>query len=747
MSLKPPTYVTKSISRTALSLYLTAIAAAAAALLAGCSDSTLFTGEIKENKRPVIELTQGPLEGDTTVYSVHFYWIGEDEDGSIDHYEFFMAEGDPVGFDPADTAGAWYRTNLTDSVFTVVADEFDRNIDINGNLYGKFKKTHTFFIRAVDDRGMTSEVAHTQFTAFTYAPHVFINYPFVSTPELGAQALSVMPTFKWYGKDPIDSPWNYQDVDSIRYLSMFYNSLLVDSLNKYPEAFEDKWCDWIWYHAEGDSGTQTTLGDDEFLEPYRGYIIAIQAMDEAGAISSVFNRSTNVRHFRAMRPTGPYLVVKEPFLGSFAFLGEGGRLEQVQVPPGFEMNWSWTGDASAYGGVVQSFRYGWDIANLDDPTEWDVIASPHTTAMGPKRFYSGIHTLYVESVDNLGTKTLATLEVRVIAVAMTRDLLWIDDMPSRDFVQEIYAFPTESAHDEFWHNICMKVSSFDPSTDIYDVHDNDYYVPPMDLVFKYKNIIWSFSKAIDEEAGSVWNRVVYFTPSGSAERLNLNFLPYYLAYGGHLWTEGDGHRCASLAACLAYNWFPVYLRNTVPTWNNPYCENSMAYNDFCVSVLDKADALFPLLYLGQRDVDFDAIRYAQLDDTDSLVMSIEGLPSRLELWEQVTRPGMFFDPFIRGFKYVEFYDPAYYMNHINVSSQSCFHPMYRGKTIYSYSLVYNSAVAFWYSKYAGIEAGPPGCVAAPSVHFGLPLWFFDREQVDSIATAIFNVWQLPLIDE
>ena len=748
MNRKQNAYITRSIT----------LIAAASILLAGCSGSDVFTGEMRENKRPTLELTQGPLEGDTTVYHIHFFWLGEDEDGSIDHYEFCLIEGDPIGFDPADTACTWDRTELTDSVFTVNADEHDRNIDINNNLYGQFQKIHTFFLRAVDDRGAVSETAHRSFTAFTYAPHIFITYPTVTTPELGAQALSVKPTFKWYGKDPIDAPWHYQEVDSIRYLCMFYTSDLVDSLNKYPGAFENRWSDWIWYHAEGDSGTQTMIGDDEFLEPFRAYIFSIQAKDEAGAVSSVFNRSTNVRVFKAMQPTGPVLLVKEPYFGEFSFMGEDFRPEEVKVPPGFEMDWTWTGDASAYGGVIRSFRYGWDIADFDDPTEWDILPSPYVISMGPKKFFSGIHTLYVESADNLGTKTLATIKVTVIAVAMTRDLLWVDDFPSRDFVQEIYAFPTESAHDEFWENICMKVQSFDPSMDIYDIQDNDFYTPPMDLIFKYKNIIWSFSKATDDEAGSAWNRIVYYTPpdddyiwAPQPETLNLNFLSYYLAFGGHLWTVGDGHRSASLAACIYNNRFPLDIRCEFWTTSNNCLsitgENTMAYRDFCVTVLDKAEAMFPRLDLGSRDIDLDAMRYAYLDDSDPYIAGIEGLPHRLELWEQVTRPGMFFDPQERGFKFVEYYDPEYYMRYIGKSSQSCYRPMYRATTMYSNSLVYNAAVAFWHTRYADVQASPPGCIGAPSVHIGFPLWFFNRSQADSLATAIFKVWQLPLVED
>ncbi len=733
----------------AVYLCLAALVAAAAALLAGCSGSDVFTGEVKDNQRPTIELTNGPLEGDTTQYTVHFFWLGEDEDGAIDHYEFCMVEGDPIGFDPADTVGTWLRTYLTDSVFSVTADDYDRNVEINQSLYGKFQKMHTFFIRAIDDRGSVSATVYRSFTAFTLAPHIIINYPYAANLQTGAQMLSVISTFKWYGKDPIDAPWNYQEVDSVRYLYAFYYTGLIDGLNRTPGEFEDLWSDWVWYHAEGDSGKQTTLGDDELLETNRSYIFAVQAKDEAGAVSSIFNKKTNVRHFVAMQPTGPVLRINEPFLGTFSFLGVDFRPEQVSVPPGFEMNWTWTGDASSYGGVVQSFRYGWDIADLNDPAEWDVFPSPYVTTAGPKTFYSGIHTLYVESADNLGTKTLGTIEVTVIPIVMTRDLLWVDDFPSLDFAQMIYAFPTESEHDKFWRRICLKVKGFDPVRDIYDVKDNDYYIPPMDLIFKYRNIIWSFSKAIDPEAGSVWNRIVYYTPSGTAGMLNLNFLTYYLAFGGHLWTVGEGHRSASLAACLYSNIFPLYIRcefwGSSSNCNNTTGERTMAYRDFCVSALDKVEGLFPKTYLGHRRIDYDAMRNAYLDDSDPLIAGMDYLPDKLELWDMVTKPGMFFDPWVRGFHYVEFYDPEYYMNFLGKSSQDCYHPMYRSTAMNSWSVVHNASVAFWYSKYAEVQASPAGCIAAPSVHIGFPLWFFNRSQVDSLATAIFNTWQLDLV--
>ena len=141
------------------------------------------------------------------------------------------------------------------------------------------------------------------------------------------------------------------------------------------------------------------------------------------------------------------------------------------------------------------------------------------------------------------------------------------------------------------------------------------------------------------------------------------------------------------------------------------------------------------------------MRNAWLDRTDPLIAGMEWLPHRLDLWERVTRTGMFFNPAVRGFLYVEYYDPEYYMDYLGKGSQDCYHPMYRSTTMNSWSVNYHSTVAFWYTKYASVKASPAGCVAAPSVHIGFPLWFFNRSQVDSLSTAIFKQLQLPLVQD
>ncbi|HUV35702.1 MAG TPA: hypothetical protein VMX58_02050, partial [Patescibacteria group bacterium] len=95
-----------------------------------------------------------------------------------------------------------------------------------------------------------------------------------------------------------------------------------------------------------------------------------------------------------------------------------------------------------------------------------------------------------------------------------------------------------------------------------------------------------------------------------------------------------------------------------------------------------------------------------------------------------------------GLTYVEIYDPDYYMEFKIVESQPCFHPMFRMKARSSLSVLNDCAVAIWITKYEDIvpqvKGGTP--VAARSVHFGFPLWFFKRAQVSQIVEVVFEEW-------
>lgn len=722
-----------------------------AALAAGCSNS-VYTGVHESNKPPEVWLSSGPVEGDTTSYQVHFYWGGWDPDGEIDHFEFVVVDGNPIGFDPADTTGLdkWFITASYDSVIRVTANENPRDWEEN-DLYTKYDKTHTFFIRGVDTQGKRSKVVSRSFTAWTLAPFVQLTHP-----EGTVRTYSNVITFRWEGRDPIDGPNNYQQPDSVRILwSQVVNhegiydatfNIILD-LNLNPEWYEPLWGPWIWYRAPGDSGTSTILGDDEILELNHSHIFAVQAKDEAGAVTAVFNKDQNVRQFLVSPKQGPLLTITEPFLGGFKFLGTNLNPVQVELPPGIELNFCWSADASSYGGEIKSYRYGWDIQQLDDPTQWAVDPSPFIRCAAPRTWYSGVHTMYIEAVDTGNKITLGRIQVEIIPFSMERTLLLVDDWALGDSPLPNMMLPDEETHDNFWLDICSKDRAFIPSRDVFDCRLNNNVPPEMRVIGKYQNIIWSYGNSQD----GALQLVIKFTPEsmiGESTTVLINYLSLFLLRGGHIWTSGRSDLSAgglSVTFLIAPE-FPAALKfDMTPAQNDTSGVNCMAYRDYCLSVIDKIIGTFQTGgEMPVRRLADDALGSCVLDPDDVVNAQYPGLPSDLTLSEDVTQPGMFFDPMERGFYYVEAYDPAYWIETRQINQQSCFHPMYRMKTRSTRSALNNTTVAVWLDKYSEVEpvgAGLPA-KAARSVHFGFPLWFFRPTAVDSIANVVFEEWGL-----
>ena len=736
----------------------------AAAMLAGCSNG-VYTGEPDLNEAPEIWLSSGPVEGDTTGYQVHFYWSGWDPDGEIAYFEFVVSEGDPTGFNPADTAGIdnWSTTAVHDSVFHVPADENARPWEENA-LYTKYDKTHTFFIRAVDVEGMRSEAAYRSFTAWTLAPTIQIDRPIGTT-----RTYSTVITFAWTGTDPIDGPNNTQDPDSIRYLwSQIINKEgnydptfnIIADLNLNPEDYEAMWGPWIFYRAEGDSGRVTMLGDDEILELNKSHIFALMAKDDAGAVTSVFQKDRNVRQFLVSFKSGPLLTVTEQYLGSNRFLGPDMNYVQNDLPPGVELNFRWNATAEDYGGEIQSYRYGWDIQQLDDPAQWAVAASPFIKTAEPKTYYSGVHRFLVEVVDNGQKITYGKMEITIIPFSMERNLLWVDDYPLGGFIPSM-TDPSEEVHDAFWLDICGRTTDFRPDRDVYDVSSQNTRPPEIRQIGQYANIIWTYSSSIN----TAWRKLVPFTPEtmvGTGTLLTVNYISLFLAKGGHLLTSGRADRSGGLVdAFLSAPLLPASFKDDMAgtTSEDTSGVNSMPYKDYCVRVVDKVVGQF---YAGDemvpgytRNIERDVMKYMFKETDisgDDGIVDYPGFPDTLNLDDMVTCPTCFFNPqnpLPGGFTYVEVYDPWYWLDFRDIGkSQNCFNPMYRMVARSTLSPLDQQTVAIIITKFrknfeADIAAGKPvTIIPADSFHFGFPLWFFEHDKVYQIMDEIFAEWQI-----
>jgi hypothetical protein len=751
--------------------WLFGAALATLVVLFGCSEDVIV-GAGTENKSPEVWLSSGPVEGTTTGYQVHFYWGGWDPDGEIRNFEFVVVDGFPLGFHRQDTSGLdkWSRTTVFDSVFKVSADDSAEDVTYGSYVYTRSERTHTFFLRAVDLQGKRSDPVFRSFTAWTLAPYIEITTPRPPSDRNATVTLGRVIKFGWRGTDPIDSPDNVQDPDSIRYMYHRVDSPgygykpdydIVNDLNENPWRYEANWSPWISYHAPGDSGRSTWLGDDEVLELRRSHIFAVQAKDEAGAVSSIFTRGVNVRQFIVSVTAAPLLTVTAPYLGGFRFMGTNFRPEKRDLPPGVQINFRWRGDASSYGGDIVCYQYGWDVADLNNPSDWGSDCSPYNLGCAAT-WYSGVHTLYVRCVDNSNSETLGQIELDIVPFSMDRNLLWVDDFYStNDFQQIDYAVPREDEHDNFWLGHCNRTIGFDPARDVYDAVYGGYNSAPpkISLIGRYKNIIWTFNADLST---SMYDDIIRFTPESmiGQSAIPINFLAIFLAKGGHLITEGRSDKLAGLAAILpvvqSARGFPLNIKCEL-LGNTDGCEgdtssvNSYPYKDYCITMLDKIDG--PLRTDSdmpmRRIRNYDCMYPGAVRTTDAWNDSVPGVPSRLDLWSQILVAGRYFapnepSPRPGGFTYVEIYDPAYWMTQNGVTSQKCFHPIYRMQAKNTSSALNNTTVAVWVTKYAKIvpEVDSGIAVAAPSAHFGFELWFFDHTQCNTLMDAIFRKWQI-----
>jgi hypothetical protein len=580
----------------------------------------------------------------------------------------------------------------------------------------------------------------------------------------GTQSYGRVVTFAWHCEPdcrPMSIRHFYGTVtDTNGAYSDTFN--VVRDLNKNPWRYEERWSRWIPYNAPNNAGRQVTIpysagdggviGDDDLLEPYKLHVFAVQARSYCDNVTTIFELNVNVRRFYTRNVPGPLLTIWEPLFGRSRFIGTGMNPVACELPPGIPLNFNWEATADDYGGEILCYRYGWDVQDIHDPSDWEVSCHPSIVEAPERIFHSGVHMLYVEAVDNANNTTRGAIQINIITFAMDRNLLWVDDFVAPPTQSPLYEMPSEYNHDAFWLDICSRAEGFMPGRDVYDCYyDHNTEPPAIQEIGRYKNIIWTYSSTQD-----AWRKIIQFTSEyevGPAHHEAVNYLALFLVKGGHLWTLGRSEKAGGLAATWRQNnqplWPATFEHDLAMDPDDESVFDCMGYNDYCVTAIDKiwgslrtAEDEVPPDY--RRGLDRDAMRYAYKDDTDWITGQYPILPDRLDLWEEVTKTGRFFDPRDRGFIYCEIYDPEYYIYFLNLASQVCFHPMYRMKARSSLSFINDQTIAIWVTKYEDIVPEVESGIGVParSVHFGFPLWFFDRAAVDDIVEVVFNEWQI-----
>jgi len=392
-------------------------------LVSGCSTGTELGGARIPNARPDTELTGQPPTLLEAGFIVDFNWTGSDADGRIAGYQWKISDNGVDGISPRDTVtidpltGAvlhpWRFTTASDSSFYVLADQ--DSFPSDDGLDPRSFRTHTLFIRSVDDKGAVDPVpAQISFTSTTIVPTVRVIFP-----SVGNSAKQV-PTTVNVGWSGTDDDFSSGTPTKVRYLWKEAvdpdGNPIIDQLSYELWAdeiidFEDPaWKPWQRYAPleEDRKVSFPEQPDGEY------FLFAVQAQDTAGAVSIGRGYQLQVLHCQVNENFySPSLSVSEPFISL-----QPGCCPTAQIAGGQPLNFGWAASASHYAGNIVSYRHGWDLADITDPDDpgWAVPPglSDQNRYATETSFDEGLHKFYVQAIDDSGISNTVTVTLDVI---------------------------------------------------------------------------------------------------------------------------------------------------------------------------------------------------------------------------------------------------------------------------------------------------------------------------------------------
>ncbi|MCK5617833.1 MAG: hypothetical protein KAJ17_00460, partial [Candidatus Krumholzibacteria bacterium] len=428
------------------------------------------------------------------------------------------------------------------------------------------------------------------------------------------------------------------------------------------------WGEWVPYRAPDGSGEAWTTPPQD----YGFYVFAIRAKDEAGAITPVFAIVKNVRYIIVREIVGgPILTLSNSYIYGLVTSTCPTPVTILDYPAGVPIDFEFAADASYYGGVASTYRYGWDIANPDDPESWPMDWTPFPPHSGdeparalvpPITFFGNTHRFRLEVKDEFEQKSCLEVTVDYIDVNMNKDLLLVDDFEEpagsgwnnpagKGFL------PNDAEHDQFWLNAVSEVASFNPAADVIDVSEVGGAGLTLDRLLEYKSIIWSVYGWADAAGDLPYlSDLIMFQPkeaSAPSGNLWVNPLALYMAAGGHILIAGVHPVKMSINRDVAPRMrFPVMFQyeldlrghnqHDTPDVSNPPGDLSFPFRELCLETMEFA-YVDQTLIRGSRLVCSNAndrtLDNSRRDHTMRAAIPLHpGIP-RLELRPETASPG------------------------------------------------------------------------------------------------------------
>lgn len=384
-------------------------------IAAGCSTESDLGGVRIPNSRPDTEITGQPPSLLEAGFVCEFNWKGSDSDGKVVGFQWKISNNGNDGISPRDTmtvdpiSGAvinpWRYTTANDSLFYVLADQNSFPGDPVDDP--RSFRTHTLFIRAVDDKGaIDPSPAHMSFTSTTLVPTCRVVFPGLG----GVNVKAVPPTLNigWEGYDadfemsvPVKARFLWvpalvpgmtrEDGD---YALIQIKSTYDQYKDELIDFYDPNWSEWIPYK---DIASER-LASFPDLPNLHTFLFAVQVQDTAGAVSIGKNYQIEVGNVKVSSTLFiPEVTLTERYLMTYSGV-------ESQLASGQPLYFTWVADASSYNGSIVSFQHGWNVTNPDLTTDAGWSIQPGLSAQNresvERSFTGGLNYFFLKVIDD-----------------------------------------------------------------------------------------------------------------------------------------------------------------------------------------------------------------------------------------------------------------------------------------------------------------------------------------------------------
>jgi len=550
-------------------------------------------------------------------------WIGIAGCRPIDHYEILITDDATTGVLVIDD-GIYATLEHLGYSWEAVSGN---SLSLTGASFPAGGE-RSFFLRAVDDKGLCSlQPAYLGLRGLAINPTVEITNPVDLGSPGGTQDTATDILVRWYAS--IQD--NYVLPDSTRFVLLQGEGPLSDrfpSIGGYQTGPDElEWSPWRHWDEVDDlnpyiGGTSALLNG---LVPGARYMFLVQAKRGA-EVTRHFEDGVNYRQFRALSSFQPTMILQDNYLGAIvAAHSETHDFTIVQDQP---LSLSWQGVAWEYGSEITGYRFGWDILDVEDDSQWSDWSLLDVESSAS--FAMGMHSFHLECRDLSDNRTRIRLRFLVVPFTMERELLLVDDYDNSHSWNPSYCWPSGPAwswgtywHDDihmmsFWNNILTRYGGYHPVIDFFRVSVVNPVVP-FELLANYAHVIWEVKEESPGSSGI--GRVAGFIDPYVVGDHDYDYLSTYLDRGGQLLLCGS-------------NPLGAMLPNVDQMGDEQYERKSptafLHHLRFSQGPLDDEDAV--RRFLPFRFFGLDAVANAVDQDPRNLAVAGDDLPTVRTFW-------------------------------------------------------------------------------------------------------------------